>query len=104
MAKAESHRDTSYIAYGSIMQIINTEQESDVIESCERARRKSSVLMISIIPARITEIENPVNAIYMIVKIMQNSERGFFFTLRNDKMRESPEVSIARCIPLSANR
>ena len=102
VASADNHRDISYIELGLNRQIRNTATPSEVMESRPRENRKSVDDIISINPARTTETENPVNAIYNMTKHAVIMIRLFFFTESRDSSLSIPNDKMARCIPLRA--
>ena len=73
----------------------NTDNERFVNESEAFAKRYKRLAKISIIPARTTEIGNPVRAIYKTVKQSVNTVLNFLPTPKSDKSFPKPIAKIA---------
>ena len=103
VASADSQSDVENTAQGSKRQIRETATVRDVILSRVREKRNNTEAIITIKPARITETENPVRAIYKSMKIDVIATLIFFLTPNKESSLPIPNESIARCIPLSAS-
>ena len=79
-----------------------TATDREVSESLPRSIRKSREAIIIIIPARHTDTEKPVIAIYSKMNAEVISIRGFFAIFSFFRSQPMPIERIARCIPLSA--
>ena len=102
VARAESHSEISIMALGVAMQIITTAIASEVSESFVLDSKYKIEEMISIKPARTTETEKPVKAIYSITNIAIMATLFFLPTPQIDNAFPMPSDKIARCIPLKA--
>ena len=102
VASADNQSDTSKIALGFVMQITRTATDREVIESLPLPSRNKSEEIISIIPARHTDTENPVIAIYRSTREDVIATLVFFFILIKVRNLSRPSERIARCIPLNA--
>ena len=80
-----------------------TATNREVRESLALAKRYKSEEIMSISPALVTETENPVRVIYSNVKIIPQTVEAFLPKPNKFNSLDSPIVSIARCIPLSAS-
>ena len=103
VAKAESKRAVEYTAFGNATHIMPTEIKRLVRGSRAPANIKSRQDMISISPARTTDIGRPVITEYIMINGMSRAFLMILFILKSERIHSINALRIARCIPLRAN-